>query len=175
MASPPVTPHVEKGYVEESARVRALEDEIVKLRADVVWIAQQRDENEQWARDRAAVAIQMADERDAARAEVERLKEEVNEQAAKHADCCVDRQDLQQAEARATALEAENERLRAALMRQAEANVEVTGDLKARVAASEEALAEMGNAMEAGAYDAAWTIRNAALARTTPAPEGEQG
>ena len=37
---------------------------------------------------------------------------------------------------------------------------------EARVAALEEALAEMGNAMEAGAYDAAWTIRNAALTGT---------
>lgn len=47
---------------------------------------------------------------------------------------------------------------------------------RGREEALEEALAEMGNAMEAGAYDAAWTIRNAALAHPTPTPPaGEQG
>ena len=46
------------------AEVQRLKDEIVTLRSDIVWIAKQRDDNERWARDRAAVAIQMADERD---------------------------------------------------------------------------------------------------------------
>ena len=82
----------------------------------------------------------------------------------------------EQAEARVAALEAENERLREAYrdMRKGESEMRLIASIhkgkqeqaEARVAALEEALAEMGNAMEAGAYDAAWTIRNAALAGT---------
>ena len=73
---------------------------------------------------------------------------------------------------------AENERLRNERDSFRELSVSLQAraeQAEARVAALEAALVEMGNAMEAGAYDAAWTIRNAALARPAPTPEGEQG
>ena len=53
--------------------VKERDEEIIRLRADIVWIAKQRDDNEQWARDRAAVAIQMADERDAKAKQAEEI------------------------------------------------------------------------------------------------------
>jgi electron transfer flavoprotein alpha subunit len=58
------------------AELAEAKDEIIKLRADIIWIAKDRDDNRQWAEDRATVAIEMADQRDQARqALAERTRE----------------------------------------------------------------------------------------------------